>query len=216
MTSARHHASLRDEGLNRFDPGATGLVVLHISSVARCPPSGLQARRKRDRYREPLALGLHWITSMSEIDAKTLRNAYEKARDDLLSERNRFRSLGRSTLVIRPVYGHRGQRPGDRRPCDRPRVTIQRQIVCQEMIEAGLACLARRQNPDGGWGDTDKSHSNIATTMLVRRRVSAWPAATIDIGRSAVASRGRTSTHRAASPACGGDTAKTRRSPCRS
>ena len=28
--------------------------------------------------------------------------------------------------------------------------------------------LAKRQNPDGGWGDTDKSFSNVATTMVVR------------------------------------------------
>ncbi len=37
-----------------------------------------------------------------------------------------------------------------------------------EMIRHGLMYLASRQNPDGGWGDTDKSLSNIATTMLVR------------------------------------------------
>ena len=32
----------------------------------------------------------------------------------------------------------------------------------------GLDYLAAHQNPDGGWGDTDRSYSNIATTMLVR------------------------------------------------
>jgi squalene-hopene/tetraprenyl-beta-curcumene cyclase len=35
-------------------------------------------------------------------------------------------------------------------------------------IERGVAWLAERQNADGGWGDTDRSLSNIATTMLVR------------------------------------------------
>ena len=35
-------------------------------------------------------------------------------------------------------------------------------------IERGIAWLATRQNSDGGWGDTDRSLSNIATTMLVR------------------------------------------------
>jgi squalene-hopene/tetraprenyl-beta-curcumene cyclase len=33
-------------------------------------------------------------------------------------------------------------------------------------IEGGLAWLERHQNVDGGWGDTDKSLSNISTTML--------------------------------------------------
>ncbi len=35
-------------------------------------------------------------------------------------------------------------------------------------IERGLAWLAEKQNPDGGWGDTVLSVSNISTTMLAR------------------------------------------------
>lgn len=34
------------------------------------------------------------------------------------------------------------------------------------LIERGIHYLARSQNVDGGWGDTDRSHSNIATTYL--------------------------------------------------
>jgi squalene-hopene/tetraprenyl-beta-curcumene cyclase len=33
-------------------------------------------------------------------------------------------------------------------------------------IAAGIAWLAAHANDDGGWGDTDRSYSNIATTML--------------------------------------------------
>ncbi|MFN0051069.1 MAG: prenyltransferase/squalene oxidase repeat-containing protein [Planctomycetales bacterium] len=34
------------------------------------------------------------------------------------------------------------------------------------LIDGGIDWLARHQNPDGGWGDTLKSVSNISTTML--------------------------------------------------
>ncbi len=35
------------------------------------------------------------------------------------------------------------------------------------LIDAGLAWLSANQNSDGGWGDTDRSLSNISTTTLV-------------------------------------------------
>ena len=38
-------------------------------------------------------------------------------------------------------------------------------------IERGLGYLATSVNGDGGWGDTDRSYSNIATTMLVESAV---------------------------------------------
>ena len=34
-------------------------------------------------------------------------------------------------------------------------------------VQAGAAWLADHQNPDGGWGDTDRSRSNISTTAIV-------------------------------------------------
>jgi squalene-hopene/tetraprenyl-beta-curcumene cyclase len=37
-----------------------------------------------------------------------------------------------------------------------------------ELIAGGVRWLAAHQSSDGGWGDTDRSYSNIATTMLVR------------------------------------------------
>lgn len=38
----------------------------------------------------------------------------------------------------------------------------------RERIDAGLLWLVNNQNADGGWGDTDRSFSNISTSMLVR------------------------------------------------
>ncbi len=37
-----------------------------------------------------------------------------------------------------------------------------------QLIDAGIGWLAGQQNADGGWGDTDLSYSNVATTMLVQ------------------------------------------------
>jgi len=37
-----------------------------------------------------------------------------------------------------------------------------------DLIDPGVAWLVRTQNPDGGWGDTTNSPSNLATTTLVR------------------------------------------------
>lgn len=35
-----------------------------------------------------------------------------------------------------------------------------------DLIEKGSRWLLKHQNQDGGWGDTDESHSNVATSML--------------------------------------------------
>src|SRR5262249_17306972 len=43
-----------------------------------------------------------------------------------------------------------------------------REVRFCELIMASVHWLADRQNPDGGWGDTDKSPSSLATTILVR------------------------------------------------
>ncbi len=48
--------------------------------------------------------------------------------------------------------------------------------IAQQQVDAGITWLVANQNPDGGWGDTEKNYSNISTTMLV---IAAFHAAKI-------------------------------------
>lgn len=54
------------------------------------------------------------------------------------------------------------------------------------LIAGGVRYLATHQNADGGWGDTDKSYSNIATTML---GVAALHLADVAVQHAAVVER---------------------------
>jgi len=98
------------------------------------------------------------------FDAQRLHRAYDIARDDLLAERApeghwvgelSSSALSTSTAVSATALV--------RQYADLP---PQRRESIDRLIEAGVSWLARRQNADGGWGDTDKSLSNVATTML--------------------------------------------------
>jgi squalene-hopene/tetraprenyl-beta-curcumene cyclase len=68
-------------------------------------------------------------------------------------------------------------------PRDDSSAAMEQQEHWGELIFAGLDWLARAQNADGGWGDTDRSLSNIATTMLVRAafQLTCVPAADADL-----------------------------------
>ncbi len=100
------------------------------------------------------------------FEADRLLAAYDMARRDLLAERNAqghwtgelassplstATAISALTLMSRTIRGGEERRP-----------------EFERLIARGVAWLARLQNSDGGWGDTDKSLSNIATTMLAR------------------------------------------------
>ncbi|MCE9607784.1 MAG: squalene--hopene cyclase [Planctomycetia bacterium] len=98
------------------------------------------------------------------IDQDRLRRAYLAAREALLAERTpaghwvgelSSSALSTATAVSALAIARRHVEPEKQR-----RYTA--------LIDAALPWLARCQNADGGWGDTDRSFSNIATTMLVR------------------------------------------------
>lgn len=99
------------------------------------------------------------------IDLEQLRSAYQTARRDLLAQRvpgghwvgylsSSALSTATATSALSVVAG--GTTDDSRRE------------ACRQLAARGIDWLARCQNDDGGWGDTDKSFSNIATTMLVR------------------------------------------------
>lgn len=100
------------------------------------------------------------------VIAARLQEAYDRARADLLAERTPERhwegqlsSSALATATAISALSLASRRAGDVNGGDAADGDGDR-------IEAGLRWLVKQQNADGGWGDTDKSHSNIATTML--------------------------------------------------
>ena len=100
------------------------------------------------------------------VDSERLQRAYARLRDHLLSERveaGHWRgelassALSTATAIsaLAATARDRGEMPA----------------AWRRLIERGLQWLDAQQNEDGGWGDTDRSHSNIATSMLVRAAI---------------------------------------------
>lgn len=107
------------------------------------------------------------------VDLRRLERAYFKAREQLLAERGgQSHWTGRlsssplatatavSALVLAEQHAHAlGE--------DYLSEQLYQGDLSELLVES-IHWLARHQNDDGGWGDTDRSLSNIATTMLVR------------------------------------------------
>lgn len=106
------------------------------------------------------------------VDPDRLSAAYETARCDLLAESAAeghwigelssspfatATAISALALVERQAPTIAGRFADEQRECR-----------LSQLIMTSVRWLANRQNPDGGWGDTDKSPSNIATTMVVR------------------------------------------------
>lgn len=100
------------------------------------------------------------------VDPAQLRAAYEKAKADLLAQRTDDRhwegQLSSSALSTATAISALAIAAGN----------VDGQAESQsaadsQRIDRGIRWLLAHQNADGGWGDTDKSHSNISTTMLV-------------------------------------------------
>src|SRR4051812_25333831 len=103
------------------------------------------------------------------IDPSRLKTAYEKVKADLLAERTpdghwvgelSTSALSTATAVSALAIHRRVCQPS-------PRGAGTPGEGHDSLISGGIAWLVAHQNDDGGFGDTDKSYSNIATTMLV-------------------------------------------------
>jgi squalene-hopene/tetraprenyl-beta-curcumene cyclase len=117
------------------------------------------------------------------VDLNRLRAAYEKVRDELLAERTSdghwVGELSSSALSTATAVSALSV---VRRAVQSPKCEVQGQDVdssatldlgrwtldsLDDLIQRGAAWLVQQQNADGGFGDTDLSYSNIATTYLV-------------------------------------------------
>ena len=113
---------------------------------------------------------------MAFPDTNRLESAYQTALAALLAERNSegywtgelsTSALSTATAVsalslISKLSTQHSALSTDCSPLPTPHSPL------PTLVLNGLAWLAHNQNPDGGWGDTVKSISNISTTMLCR------------------------------------------------
>jgi squalene-hopene/tetraprenyl-beta-curcumene cyclase len=118
------------------------------------------------------------------VDDHRLAAAYEQVRGDLLRERvaqghwiGELASSALSTATAVSALALVRRHAATSTPSVALDDTADAHLM--RLIVGGLHWLADAQNADGGWGDTDRSLSNIATTMLVQAafRLTGLPAA---------------------------------------
>lgn len=107
----------------------------------------------------------------SGLASERVRAAYERVRGELLAQRQRdgnwIGELSNSALATATAVSALAMvERRDALDSHGHFVSEARESFLSELIVGGIHWLAEHQNPDGGWGDTERSYSNIATTML--------------------------------------------------
>ena len=115
------------------------------------------------------------------VDRQRLADAHQTVRAQLLAERTPAghwvgelsssplsTATAISALVLAEQSGSSGGLPAFTPGVEPSHVDEIYRNDLSELIIQSIQWLARQQNDDGGWGDTDRSRSNIATTMLVQ------------------------------------------------
>jgi len=102
------------------------------------------------------------------IDPHELRRVYQTTRGELLAERvaaghwiGELSSSALSTATAASALSIVAERTED----------TARRETCRALADRAVDWLGWHQRDDGGFGDTDKSFSNVSTTMLVRAAV---------------------------------------------
>jgi squalene-hopene/tetraprenyl-beta-curcumene cyclase len=116
-----------------------------------------------------------------QLDLERIHSAQDHVRDQLLAERTvgghwvgelSGSPLATATAVSALVLAHQNSAAEINGSMISSSGTFHVPDVLQgdlsELIVESLHWLAQRQNPDGGWGDTEQGRSNLAATMLVR------------------------------------------------
>lgn len=95
------------------------------------------------------------------MDSQRVRQAFHRVRDELLAKRSEEKHwvgelssspLSTATAIAALAVADKALSPNE------PRY--------RELVQRGLDWMIRHANEDGGWGDTDRSFSNISTTVL--------------------------------------------------
>src|SRR5580765_7035720 len=107
----------------------------------------------------------------SILDPARLRAAYKKVRDELLADRTpdghwvgELSSSALSTATAISALAVVQRRNCREKSAEHSILSTQysdNSRAIHDLIQRGLAWLVKHQNPDGGFGDTDLSHSNI-------------------------------------------------------